>query len=100
MGTQGRQLVLAAMIFAVAMIFIDQTIVVLAKKGARPTVVPGCAIAAVGFYLWGAKLDALSFTSQWIYLAIAGAGVGLVLGPVSTDAVNRASRATYGAVTA
>jgi EmrB/QacA subfamily drug resistance transporter len=72
---------------------------VLDKKGARPTVVPGCAIAAVGFYLWGAKLDALSFRSQWIYLAIAGAGVGLVLGPVSTDAVNRASRATYGAVT-
>jgi EmrB/QacA subfamily drug resistance transporter len=72
---------------------------VLDSRGARPTVVPGCAVAAVGFYLWGSKLDDLSFNSQWIYLAIAGAGVGLVLGPVSTDAINRASRATYGAVT-
>jgi EmrB/QacA subfamily drug resistance transporter len=72
---------------------------ILDTRGARPSVVPGCAIAAVGFYLWGSKLDGLSFDSQWIYLAIAGAGVGLVLGPVSTDAINRASRATYGAVT-
>jgi EmrB/QacA subfamily drug resistance transporter len=72
---------------------------VLDKRGARPTVVPGCAIAAVGFYLWGSQLDELSFNSQWYYLALAGAGVGLVLGPVSTDAINRASRATYGAVT-
>ena len=72
---------------------------VLDKRGARSTVVPGCAIAAVGFYLWGSKLAGLSFSSQWIFLAIAGAGMGLVLGPVSTDALNRASRATYGAVT-
>jgi EmrB/QacA subfamily drug resistance transporter len=72
---------------------------ILDSRGARPTVVPGCAIAAVGFYLWGSKLDGLSFGSQWIFLAIAGAGVGLVLGPVSTDAINRSSRATYGAVT-
>jgi EmrB/QacA subfamily drug resistance transporter len=72
---------------------------ILDKRGARPSVVPGCGIAAVGFYLWGSKLDGLSFGSQWIFLAIAGAGVGLVLGPVSTDAINRASRETYGAVT-
>ncbi len=68
-------------------------------QGARPAVVPGCAVAAVGFYLWGSNLDDLSFNSQWYYLAIAGAGVGLVLGPVSTDALNRAARATYGSVT-
>jgi EmrB/QacA subfamily drug resistance transporter len=74
---------------------------ILDSRGARPSVVPGCAIAAVGFYLWGSQLDELSFDSQWYYLALAlaGAGVGLVLGPVSTDAINRASRATYGAVT-
>lgn len=30
---------------------------------------------------------------------MAGAGVGCVLGPVSTDALNRASRTAYGAVT-
>ena len=72
---------------------------VLDSRGARPTVVLGCAVAAVGFYLWGSKLDALSFGKQWPFLAIAGAGIGCVLGPVSTDALNRASRATYGAVT-
>jgi EmrB/QacA subfamily drug resistance transporter len=72
---------------------------VLDSKGVRPAAVPGCAIAAVGFYLWGSELAGLSFNGQWYYLAIAGAGVGLVLGPVSTDALNRASAATYGAVT-
>ncbi|HXP29241.1 MAG TPA: MFS transporter, partial [Solirubrobacteraceae bacterium] len=72
---------------------------ILDKRGARPSVVPGCAIAAVGFWLWGESLDKLSFGEQWYYLAIAGLGVGLVLGPVSTDALNRAARATYGAVT-
>ena len=30
---------------------------VLDSRGARPAVVPGCAIAAVGFYLWGSELD-------------------------------------------
>lgn len=72
---------------------------VLDKRGARPTVVLGCAVAAVGFYLWASKLTGLSFSTQWFYLAIAGAGMGLVLGPVSTDALNRASREAYGAVT-
>jgi EmrB/QacA subfamily drug resistance transporter len=72
---------------------------VLDSRGARPTVVIGCAVAAVGFYLWGHKLSALSFSSQWYWLAMAGVGMGMVLGPVSTDAINRASSATYGAVT-
>jgi EmrB/QacA subfamily drug resistance transporter len=72
---------------------------ILDNQGARPSVVPGCAVAAVGFWLWGESLDDLSFSSQWYYLAIAGIGMGLVLGPVSTDALNRAAKATYGAVT-
>jgi hypothetical protein len=59
----------------------------------------GCAVGAVGFYLWGSKLDTLSFGNQWYYLAIAGAGMGLVLGPVSADALNRAPRSAYGVVT-
>jgi len=59
----------------------------------------GCAVGAVGFYLWGSKLDTLSFANQWYYLAIGGAGTGLVLGPVSADALNRAARAACGAVT-
>jgi EmrB/QacA subfamily drug resistance transporter len=72
---------------------------VLDRRGARPTVVIGCAVAAIGFYLWGAKLDDLSFGSQWYYLGLSGIGVGMVLGPVSTDALNRASSTAYGAVT-
>ena len=72
---------------------------ILDKRGARPTVVLGCAVAAVGFYLWGSKLDQLSLGKQWYYLALAGVGSGMVLGPVSTDALNRASSAAYGAVT-
>jgi hypothetical protein len=72
---------------------------ILDKRGARPTVVLGCAVAAVGFYLWGQHLDALSFSKQWPYLAIAGAGMGLTLGPVSTDALNRSASDAYGAVT-
>jgi len=72
---------------------------ILDARGARPTVVVGCAVAAVGFYLWANKLTDLSFSSQWPYLAIAGAGMGLVLGPVSTDALNRSASTAYGAVT-
>jgi EmrB/QacA subfamily drug resistance transporter len=72
---------------------------ILDARGARPTVVLGCAVAAVGFYLWGNKLTSLSFSSQWPYLAVAGAGMGLVLGPVSTDALNRSAATAYGAVT-
>jgi EmrB/QacA subfamily drug resistance transporter len=72
---------------------------ILDRSGARPTVVLGSAIAAVGFFLWAQKLDSLSFGSQWWALAIAGAGVGMVLGPVSTDAINRAASTSYGAVT-
>ena len=36
---------------------------ILDRRGARPTVVLGCAVAAVGFYLWANKLDALSFST-------------------------------------
>jgi len=72
---------------------------ILDRRGARPTVVLGCAVSAVGFYLWANKLAALSFDQQWPYLAIAGAGMGLTLGPVSTDALNRSASSAYGAVT-
>ncbi len=67
--------------------------------GAKRPVVIGCAVAAVGFYLWGSQLPDLSFGNQWYYLALAGAGLGMVLGPVSTDALNRAPDTSYGEVT-
>jgi EmrB/QacA subfamily drug resistance transporter len=72
---------------------------ILDKAGARPTVVLGCAVAAVGFYLWGNHLPDLSVSDQWPYIVLAGAGVGLVLSPANTDALNRVSRERYGEAT-
>jgi EmrB/QacA subfamily drug resistance transporter len=66
--------------------------------GAKPAVVLGCAVGAVGFALWARQLTDLSFDSQWPYIVVAGAGIGFMLGPANTDAVNRASRAAYGEV--
>jgi EmrB/QacA subfamily drug resistance transporter len=72
---------------------------ILDHRGARPAIVLGCLLSAVGFYLWGRQLPSLEFSQQWYYIALAGAGLGLVLGPVSTDALNRAPDASYGEVT-
>jgi EmrB/QacA subfamily drug resistance transporter len=66
------------------------------RGGAKRPVVLGCVIAAVGFWLWGGKVTGLSFGSQQIYIIIAGAGMGMMLGPANTDAVNRASTLSYG----
>jgi EmrB/QacA subfamily drug resistance transporter len=72
---------------------------ILDRVGARPAIVLGCGIAAVGFYLWGHSLTELSVSDQWYYIVIAGAGVGLVLSPANTDALNRVSRDRYGEAT-
>ncbi len=66
------------------------------RIGAKRPVVLGCAISAVGFYLWAGKVTGLDFNTQQWYIIIAGAGMGMMLGPASTDAVNRASRLSYG----
>ena len=67
--------------------------------GARRPVVLGCAVGTAGFALWAWKITDLSLGAQWPYIVIAGAGIGLLLGPASTDAVNRAIGASYGEVT-
>jgi EmrB/QacA subfamily drug resistance transporter len=72
---------------------------ILDRVGARPAVVLGCAVAAIGFYLWGHSLTHLSVSEQWYYILIAGAGVGLVLSPANTDALNRVPRSRYGEAT-
>jgi EmrB/QacA subfamily drug resistance transporter len=69
------------------------------KRGARTAVVPGCLLAAVGFALWAWRLPDQDLNNQWYFVVLAGAGIGLILGPVSTDAVNRAPRTSYGEVT-
>lgn len=72
---------------------------VLDKRGARPALRLGTALGALGFALWASKLTDLSMHDQWPYVALAGAGIGLLLSPASTDAVNRAIGASYGEVT-
>ena len=69
------------------------------RAGAKRPVVLGCALAAVGFALWAGKATDLHAGAQVIYIVIAGAGMGLMLGQANTDAVNRASRFSYGEAT-
>jgi EmrB/QacA subfamily drug resistance transporter len=68
-------------------------------RGAYIPVVVGCIVSAVGFYLWAKKMTDADLNSQWLYIVITGAGMGLVLSPVSTDALNRAPAGSYGEVT-
>jgi len=72
---------------------------ILDRRGARPTVVIGGALSAVGFFLLAGKLTDLSLGAQSLYIALAGGGLGLMLSPASTDAVNRAPRTSYSEVT-
>ena len=69
------------------------------REGAKRAVVFGCAIAAVGFGFWASKATLLSFSKQEIWVIVAGAGMGLMLGPANTDAVNRAGNLSYGEAT-
>jgi EmrB/QacA subfamily drug resistance transporter len=69
------------------------------RIGAKRPVVLGCALAAVGFGLWASKATTLHTGSQVIWIIMAGAGMGLMLGQANTDAINRASRYSYGEAT-
>jgi len=69
------------------------------RVGARPAVVLGSAVAAVGFFLWAGSMPDLSVSSQWYYIVIAGAGCGLILAPANTDALNRVPADRYGEAT-
>jgi predicted MFS family arabinose efflux permease len=72
---------------------------ILDRRGARPAVVGGSVLSAVGFYLLAHHLTHLSLSSQRPYIILAGAGMGLMLGTASTDAVNRAPATAYSEVT-
>ena len=69
------------------------------RAGAKLPVVLGCVLGAVGFYMWAGDVIKLSFGSQEWDIIFSGAGMGFMLGPASTDAVNRASRLSYGEAT-
>jgi predicted MFS family arabinose efflux permease len=72
---------------------------ILDREGAKRAVVMGCAIAAIGFGVWGSKVTHLTLSNQIIWIIVAGAGMGMMLGPANTDAVNRASSLSYGEAT-
>lgn len=72
---------------------------ILDKTGARPAMIAGGLIGAVGLYLWAKAIPDLEFDSQWYWLAMGGAGCGLLLSPASTDAMNRVPGSAYGEVT-
>jgi EmrB/QacA subfamily drug resistance transporter len=69
------------------------------RVGAKRPVVIGCVLGAAGFWLWARKVTGLDFGSQHWDIILAGAGMGFMLGPASTDAVNRASKLAYGEAT-
>jgi EmrB/QacA subfamily drug resistance transporter len=69
------------------------------RIGARRPVVLGCVIGATGFWLWGSSMTHLSVSEQWYYIVLAGIGVGLILSPANTDALNRVARERYGEAT-
>ncbi len=66
------------------------------RVGAKRPVVLGCALAAVGFELWASKVTELDLGSQVWFIVLSGAGIGFMLGPASTDAVNRARSSPTG----
>ena len=72
---------------------------ILDQRGAKPAIVLGSALGTAGFLLWAWKLTDLSLGAQWWCIVLAGAGIGLLLGPASTDATNRSINASYGEVT-
>ena len=69
------------------------------RVGAKRPVVAGCTLAAVGFFIWSGKVTQLDAGKQIWVIVMTGAGMGLMLGQANTDAVNRASRLSYGEAT-
>jgi MFS family permease len=69
------------------------------RIGAKLPVVLGSALAAAGFGLWASKATDLHVSAQVAWIVMAGAGMGLMLGQANTDAINRASRYSYGEAT-
>jgi EmrB/QacA subfamily drug resistance transporter len=69
------------------------------RGGARRPVLLGAVLAAVGFWLWAGKATDLNAGAQTFYIILAGAGMGFMLGQANTDAVNQASRFSYGEAT-
>ena len=72
---------------------------VIDRRGAKQVVTIGSAVAAVGFELWSRKVLGLSVGTQWYFVVLSGLGMGLMVGPANTDAINQAGRLSYGEAT-
>lgn len=69
-------------------------------RGAKPTILLGCLVSAGGLMWWASQVSDLDDTwMSRLPIAVAGAGIGLMLGPASADAVSRAGHSSYGEVT-
>jgi EmrB/QacA subfamily drug resistance transporter len=66
-----------------------------AGKPKKPVVL-GCAMSAVGFYLWSQNVHQLTFSAQQWYVVLAGAGIGMMFGPATSNALSRVGRDSYG----
>ncbi len=69
------------------------------RSGAKEVVVAGSVIAAVGLFLWAGRVSQLSLSHQWYFILIAGFGMGLMVGPANTDAINQVGSLSYGEAT-
>mgnify|MGYP000218121634 CR=1 FL=1 len=69
------------------------------EHGAKKPVLLGSVLSAVGFFMLAGRATDLDIGDQQWPLMIAGAGVGMILGPASTDALNRAAKTAYSEVT-
>jgi EmrB/QacA subfamily drug resistance transporter len=69
------------------------------KSGAKEVVVAGSILATAGFALWASRATQLSLGHQWYFIVLAGAGMGMMIGPANTDAVNQVGRLSYGEAT-
>src|SRR5262252_7199433 len=69
------------------------------RIGAKRPVELGSALACAGFALLAARVTGLSAGGLVVWIIMAGAGMGLMLGQANTDAINRASRYSYGEAT-
>ena len=73
---------------------------ILDSVGARPAVVLGCAVAAVGFYLWGKSPDPTSRSAtSGTTSSSPEPGSAWCSSPANTDALNRVPRSRYGEAT-
>jgi hypothetical protein len=62
-------------------------------------VVIGCLLAAAGLALWASQVTKLSLGSQWYFIVLSGLGLGMMVGPANTDAINQVGRTSYGEAT-